>query len=269
VPFTSMGRKPQRWQINPTLVDPRWRWAWRGLIAAFPFWEPAGSVYSFGRGQLSGYLDRAGVSHAIGRYGHVIRGDGTRGHVHVNYTDWADLSGHDEVSVIVAITPRDVAGGTQTLFRHADATDQFILRVNTTETYRLYIETSAGSTEIKAPDYSAVNDVRQLVAGVYNGSTMKIYVDGIDLVSTALTGNLVSDTSDFFIAGRDADRFFEGDVHAAYLYNRALSVTELLQLTEDPFGPFRGLVRVRSKSTVVVTENINVKFPRHALQEIF
>ena len=41
------------------------------------------------------------------------------------------------------------------------------------------------------------------------------------------------------------------------------------QVVADPFGHLKMDVRVHAKVPVTVTENINVKFPRHALQEIF
>ncbi|MHC4601576.1 MAG: hypothetical protein ACYS47_21485, partial [Planctomycetota bacterium] len=36
--------KPPRWTANVNEISPDWWWAWRGLIAAWPFWEATGNV---------------------------------------------------------------------------------------------------------------------------------------------------------------------------------------------------------------------------------
>lgn len=31
--------KPARWAVSPAAVDPKWQWAWRGLLGYFPCWD--------------------------------------------------------------------------------------------------------------------------------------------------------------------------------------------------------------------------------------
>jgi hypothetical protein len=68
--------------------------------------------------------------------------------------------------------------------------------------------------------------------GVYNGSNVFIYVNGVLDVSSAFSGTLRSVPSDSvtvgFFTGSSA-HYLTGKIPFARLYNKALSSTEILQ----------------------------------------
>jgi hypothetical protein len=73
----------------------------------------------------------------------------------------------------------------------------------------------------------------QHVAGVYNGSTLTIYVNGVANGSASLTGNVVAPSSAYNLTiGRwafnsETFRSFNGDIDEVRVYPRALSAAEL------------------------------------------
>jgi len=68
------------------------------------------------------------------------------------------------------------------------------------------------------------------VAGVYDGTTQKIYIDGVERASKALTGALTPSTGTALLVGgcpADSTRRFVGTINEARVYNRALTAAEV------------------------------------------
>ncbi len=75
------------------------------------------------------------------------------------------------------------------------------------------------------------------VAMTYDGSMMKIYLDGLLRTYTANTGNLQSSNSDAYIGRETPTNPFKGTIDEMLVYNRALTDSEILQIygsTPDP-----------------------------------
>jgi len=65
------------------------------------------------------------------------------------------------------------------------------------------------------------------IAGVYDGSTMKIYIDGVEDASVAQSGSFTSN-SDFYIASNDGtERYLDGKVDEARIWSDARTPTEI------------------------------------------
>ncbi len=75
------------------------------------------------------------------------------------------------------------------------------------------------------------------MVGTYDGSMMRLYVDGVQIGSSPLTGNILVDSNPVTIgAGENygegtplGDRF-NGLIDEVRIYNRALSATEVKNL---------------------------------------
>jgi hypothetical protein len=73
------------------------------------------------------------------------------------------------------------------------------------------------------------------VAGTYDGSSMKLYYDGVLVKSNAYSGNLIPSTNDLNI-GRDpfrTERYFNGRIDDIRIYSRALTADEIVTLYES------------------------------------
>jgi len=135
---------------------------------------------------------------------------------------FARIFGHDNGATDIAfsLTTRD------SLDNGAKRTPQFV--ITTAQT---------GLTVLENADIQLSPDTLYHIAGVYDGSEMRLYLDGVEILSTPKSGDLiVQDTWNLLVANRpDGARSFEGLIGDCRVYNRVLSDDELLDIRES-FG---------------------------------
>jgi hypothetical protein len=85
-----------------------------------------------------------------------------------------------------------------------------------------------GPVEFISPNTFSLNQWYHLV-GTYDGTTVTLYINGVVAVSGALSGNLVypSSTGNYKIGQFDGITAITGRMDEVYIYNRALSATEV------------------------------------------
>ena len=80
------------------------------------------------------------------------------------------------------------------------------------------------------------------VVGTWDGVTVRVYVDGReDGNGSALTGSLRTGQTNNAFIGRSENidpGYWDGQIDLAFLYNRALSASEVLQLYINPYAMF-------------------------------
>jgi hypothetical protein len=116
-----------------------------------------------------------------------------------------------------------------------------------TTTLGFYTFTTAGNVAI-----GSVSDITQWhhYLGVYNGSTVKIYIDGVLGASSILTGTLTSGSYAIRVGGDYSSstyRYLNGEVSDVRIYNTDLSDTEILNLYQETVNTY---APVYSTSTV-------------------
>lgn len=77
--------------------------------------------------------------------------------------------------------------------------------------------------------------VWSFIAGTWDGSTMRVYVNGVQVGTFARTAAVLTSTTAMsigadFRGGTTAAEFFDGSIEDVRLYNRALSANELLSI---------------------------------------
>ena len=79
------------------------------------------------------------------------------------------------------------------------------------------------------------------IAGTYDGSNLKIYINGILEDSDASTGSIDNDDVSFTIGAREAgmDRHFDGAISNVSLYKTALDAQTISQMAKSRFTPMR------------------------------
>jgi hypothetical protein len=103
---------------------------------------------------------------------------------------------------------------------------------------------SDGWKEVVLPAGSVVTNKWQHIAGVYDGSTMKVYVDGV-LKATAAVGALASSASPLCIGETSAwsGREFNGGIDEVRIWNKALSNKDIFDYKDQKrAGNENGLV---------------------------
>jgi hypothetical protein len=75
------------------------------------------------------------------------------------------------------------------------------------------------------------------VALTYDGSSLRLYVNGTQVASTAAAGTIQSSTNPLWIGGNNPyGEYFQGLIDEARVYNRALSATEVQTAMNTPLG---------------------------------
>jgi hydrogenase maturation factor HypE len=89
---------------------------------------------------------------------------------------------------------------------------------------------NTGGQDVGAAGGSALPlNVWSHLAGSYDGSTLRLYVNGVQVATQALTGSLVTSSGALRIGGNSVwGEYFSGLVDEVRVYNRALSPAEIL-----------------------------------------
>jgi hypothetical protein len=88
-----------------------------------------------------------------------------------------------------------------------------------------------------APTALAVNTWSH-VALTWNGSTMRLYINGVEAASRARGGPMQTTTAPLRIGGNSPyGEFFLGRIDEVRVYNRALSAAEIQSDMNTPIGP--------------------------------
>jgi hypothetical protein len=102
------------------------------------------------------------------------------------------------------------------------------------------VKTSTGSPYILATSGGLVAGQWTFAAMVYNGSTLKVYQNAVEVGSTAATGTLLADATISARIGANPDNtgYFDGVIDEVAIFNKALTPAQLQQL----YRTGRGLV---------------------------
>lgn len=92
--------------------------------------------------------------------------------------------------------------------------------------YAFYLDSGSGYTSVSAVGSVVVN-TWQHVTGTWDGTTMRIYVNGVLANSSAKTGTIPSKTTSFSIGSNFSERF-DGDIDEVRLWNIALSTIDIM-----------------------------------------
>ena len=107
--------------------------------------------------------------------------------------------------------------------------DQFILGgVTSSSAVRFYIRNGTGWVNITSPAIASIDSWHHYAA-TYDGTTAKIYVDGIEIVSGVLAGPIVTSNANVSI-GTDnlSNNPLNGRIHSVAIYDKVLDSTTLV-----------------------------------------
>ena len=137
--------------------------------------------------------------------------------------------------------------GAQSLFRKRESgTSSFLLLANGRR-FQFIAQLPRGPVAVSAP---AKENVWTHVAGTYDGTWLRLYINGVEAAKTKASGAIVEGTGPLLI-GNDADqRLFRGDLDNVFFDTRALSADGVLALT-----------CIHQPSTVTVTPVMSAAVP--------
>ncbi len=213
-----------------------------GLAAYWKLDENTGtSAGDTSANALTGTLTN-GPTWTTGRIGSAVQFDGTNDRIEVG--DQSTLEGYDQISVSAWANPSVISGAEETI-------------VSKELIFKLDISATAGNVArfMTGNSWSGLHSTTVLstgtwyhIVGTYDGVTKKIYINGALEASTALTGNITTNTRSVQIGSYDSSgtptAFLTGAIDEVRVYNRALSAEEVANLYRltAPTGTDTGLV---------------------------
>ena len=121
---------------------------------------------------------------------------------------------------------------THTLLRKRDNVDSssFALMLNNGK-YQIVINLGQGrAASITAPKKATVGQWTH-VAATYDDSTLRLYINGVEVANLSVAGTLVPAAGPYLMGNDGTKRVFSGLIDNAFLDARALSANEIMQLT--------------------------------------
>ena len=202
------------------------------LAAAYGFNETAGTVTA----DLSGHALNGTVTAATwtaGKFGNGLEFNGVNSWVTVADSNWLDLTTGMTLEAWIKPT---VGGGWQTVLMKETATGH---------TFALYSDGTGGpgahaQTSADVISNSGVPlplNVWTHLAATYDGTTLRLFVNGVQASSRAMTGAMVASSLPLRIGGNSVwGEQFAGVIDEVRIYNRALTAAEI---TADMNTPVR------------------------------
>lgn len=232
------ARKPRQWDLTPSRVDSKWRWAWRDAQFVLPIWEgvlePRDLVRGIKPSSISG-------TPAIGRnqYGHIVDFSPLNSESY-RYNQLGPVNTNTSGITLLCIFEPNAATG-----------DGFFISKAATAsaTYDFGVYRDGGALVMTF--FYGANQSRNL--GGFDTTTLRRYVfaisagtDGVlavldDLTHSSAGITLVNNNEDFYVAGHVAAADFRvnAKIELACWINRPWTLNQLRAWKSDPYGMFR------------------------------
>jgi len=216
----------------------------RGLVGCWLFNEGSGNkVFDLSGNNQTGTL-QADAHFEAGKYGSVIDFDGDD---YISVVTNRDI-GNGSYAIVSRIkTGTDVTGSTRVILgkRNTAGRYPFELEINNyiINKTQLGVNRFDGTSSEKVlSGTDAIANKDYWVAGTWDGTNLKLYVDGIlkNTVDASALGDS-SNTDNYSIGAREksgSELHWDGKINYVYLYNRALSASEIALLYREPFCMF-------------------------------
>jgi subtilisin-like proprotein convertase family protein len=202
-----------------------------GLVAAYSFDEGSGTLV----GDISGNGNTGTISGATwttsGKYGNSLSFNGTGAMVRVNDSASLDLS--SAMTLEAWVYPTALGGWRDVIYKGPD--DIYYLMGSSSASTPAF-----GGTFNSAPVFGSASltlNVWSHLAATYDGTTMRLYVNGVQVGSRAQTG-LINTSTGLLTIGGDAlyGQYFAGRIDEVRIYSRALGANEIQANMNSPLG---------------------------------
>jgi len=144
-----------------------------------------------------------------------------------------DITG-DEVSVSVWVRLESVNGEKKVVAKWADAGGRFQYLLSITAAENVQFVINSGGNGVAVGTTTLVIDVWYHFAGIYDGSDVRIYLDGVEEDSTSKSGNIPNTTAPFRIGagsgGAGTEQPFDGEIAHCAVWDTPLSAGEVASL---------------------------------------
>jgi hypothetical protein len=196
-----------------------------GLVAAYAFNEGSGVTVADASGNNNLGTATSTTWTTSGRFGNALTFNGTSSRVFVNNSTSLNLTAG--MTLMGWVYPTANTSGNRTIIRRE------------TNGYWLYAGRSFatmrpgggvrinGSSQTVDTNNALTLNTWSHVALTYDGTAVRLFVNGVEFDSNSATGNITSGTTPLWIGGVTSGETFQGRIDEVRVYNRALNSTEI------------------------------------------
>ena len=205
-----------------------------GLVAAYGFEEGGGASVS----DVSGNGHTGAISGASwtaqGRYGGALSFNGSSNLVTVGASPLLNLA--SGMTLEAWINPTAASGTRDVLIKEGTNLDLYNLYARN---WRGRPESNvyAGGANRVAEGATLPTNTWSHLAGTYDGTTLRLYVNGVQVASAAYSGTIGTSSGPLRIGGNSLwGEYFQGAIDEVRIYNRALTALEIQTDMNLPVG---------------------------------
>jgi uncharacterized protein YjdB len=197
-----------------------------GLIAAFNFSEGTGTTFKDTSGNNNNGTITGATWSAAGKYGNALSFNGTNNYLTVN--DSASLDFTTGMTLEAWVNPSATGSLWRTVIMKEQSGGLVYALYGNTDTNRPSGHAFTSSEFDTRGTAAVATNTWTHLAVTYDGSTLRIFVNGVEASNKAVTGNIKTSTGALRIGGNTIwGEYFAGLIDEVRLYNRPLSATAI------------------------------------------
>jgi hypothetical protein len=195
-----------------------------GLVAAYGFNEGSGTVVNDASGNGNNGTINGATWTTSGKYGNALNFNGTNALVTINNAASLQLTTGMTLEAWVYPTVSGPWWG-DVIYKGND--NYYLEGTSDNSGFPAMGATLPGTPPLYGTGVLALNTWAHLAA-TYDGATMRLYVNGVQVASRAQTGTIVTSTNPLQIGGDSIyGQYFTGRIDEVRIYNRALSAAQI------------------------------------------
>jgi hypothetical protein len=210
------------------------------LVAAYDFNQGSGARLTDVSGNSNhGALTNGPVWTAAGRYGGALTFDGSNDLVSINDAPSLDLT--TGMTLEAWVRPTTVSGWRTVLLKEIPGSLAYCLYANQTA-HRPGTEIRVGSNVYNTSGTAALPaNAWTHLAATYDGAILRLYVNGVQSGSRAISGSVVTSSSPLRIGGNLVwGEYFRGQIDEVRIYNGVLTQAQIQSDMNTPVTPASG-----------------------------